>query len=334
MPDFIRLVGANQVVEVFGVRLVGVNADTGVKLLVSIGFLLVVVGVSRLLQRVARGPRDIGDRSAFWVRQGIRLASALVLVLGLVSIWFDQPARLATGLGLMSAGLAFALQRVITAIAGYFVILRGDIFNVGDRITMGGVRGDVIGLSFMQTKIMEMGQPPAVQKDDPAMWVKSRQYTGRIVSVNNTKIFDEPVYNYTMDFPYLWEEIAIPVAYRDDRRAVEAILLDVARRHSTPTSELGKETLDELQRRYVMATAEVEPRVFWRLTDNWLELAVRFLCGAHGVREVKDAMSREILDRLDEAGITIPSQSFEVSRLPPLRVDTSGSKTLHDRAAS
>lgn len=140
MPDFIRLVGANQVVEVFGVRLVGVNADTGVKLLVSIGFLLVVVGTSRLLQRVARGPRDIGDRSAFWVRQGIRLASALVLVLGLVSIWFDQPARLATGLGLMSAGLAFALQRVITAIAGYFVILRGDIFNVGDRITMGGVR--------------------------------------------------------------------------------------------------------------------------------------------------------------------------------------------------
>ena len=46
-------------------------------------------------------------------------------------------------LGLVTAGLAFALQRVITALAGYFVILRGNTFNVGDRITMGGVRGDV-----------------------------------------------------------------------------------------------------------------------------------------------------------------------------------------------
>ncbi len=45
--------------------------------------------------------------------------------------------------------------------AGYMVILRGKTFNVGDRIVMGGVRGDMIALDFMQTTIMEMGQPPA-----------------------------------------------------------------------------------------------------------------------------------------------------------------------------
>ena len=44
----------------------------------------------------------------------------------------------------MTAGLAFALQNVVTSFAGYFVILRGKTFNVGDRIVMGGVRGDVI----------------------------------------------------------------------------------------------------------------------------------------------------------------------------------------------
>ena len=87
--------------------------------------------------------------------------------------------------------MAFALQRVITAIAGYFVILRGKTFNVGDRIVMGGVRGDVVALDFMQTTIMEMGQPPPVQNADPAMWVKARQYTGRMVSITNAKIFDD-----------------------------------------------------------------------------------------------------------------------------------------------
>ena len=49
---------------------------------------------------------------------------------------------------------------------------------------------------------MEMGQPPAVQNADPAMWVRARQYTGRVVTLTNDKIFDSPVYNYTRDFPF------------------------------------------------------------------------------------------------------------------------------------
>jgi small-conductance mechanosensitive channel len=62
-----------------------------------------------------------------------------------------------TGIGLISAGLAFALQQVIISLAGYIVILRGDTFTVGDRITLGGVRGDVVRLRCLKTTIMEMG---------------------------------------------------------------------------------------------------------------------------------------------------------------------------------
>nr|WP_246733484.1 mechanosensitive ion channel domain-containing protein [Methylobacterium sp. BTF04] len=152
-------------------------------------------------------------QTKFWTRQGISLLAAVLLILGLLSIWFNDPSRLATAFGLMSAGLAFALQQVVTSLAGYFVILRGATFTVGDRISMGGVRGDVLRLGFIQTTIMEMGQPPSVQGADPAMWVKSRQFTGRIVTVSNAKIFSEPVFNYTRDFPFIWEEMAIPVTY-------------------------------------------------------------------------------------------------------------------------
>jgi small-conductance mechanosensitive channel len=128
----------------------------------------------------------------FWTRQAIQLTIAALVLLGIVSIWFDDPMRLATALGLVTAGLAFALQKVVTALAGYMIILRGKTFNVGDRIRMGGVRGDVIALSFMQTTIMEMGQPPPVQKDELAMWVRSRQYTGRIVTVSNATFSMSP----------------------------------------------------------------------------------------------------------------------------------------------
>ena len=232
-------------VEIFGVDLIGATPENGRKLLLTVAITLTVLALRwmahRALRWMGRGVKN--ERIRFWSRQAVNIVLGLLLIITLLSIWFDDQTRLATAAGLMAAGLAFALQRVVTAIAGYFIILRGKTFNVGDRIVMGGVRGDVIRLSFMQTKIMEMGQPPPVDSDEPAMWVHSRQFTGRIVTVSNDKIF-----------------------------------------------------------------------------DNWLELAVRFLSPDHGTRDIKDAMSREILAKLEAAGIGIASATYEITGLPALRL--------------
>ena len=215
--------------HLFGIDWVGVSAENGRKLLLSVIFVAVILLCSMALRALAGlvlGRTDHATvQTKFWTRQGVSLVSALVLVLGLLSIWFNDPTRLATVFGLMSAGLAFALQQVVTSVAGYFVILRGSTFTVGDRISMGGVRGDVLRLGFTQTTIMEMGQPPSVQGGDPAMWVRSRQLTGRIVTVSNSKIFAEPVFNYTRDFPFIWEEMTIPITFKADRDRAEAILV-------------------------------------------------------------------------------------------------------------
>jgi small-conductance mechanosensitive channel len=304
--------------ELFGVELVGVNAENGRKLLLTLGALAVAWGAGRLLLLAARGLVPHG-RALFWARQGVRLAIAVLFLFVVVSIWFDDPTRLATALGLITAGLAFALQKVITAVAGYFVILRGQTFNVGDRITMGGVRGDVIALSFTQTTIMEMGQPPAVQNADPAMWVRSRQYTGRVVTVSNARVFDEPVYNYTREFPYLWEEMNVPVPYGADAARAEEILLDTARRHTVELGTLGQAALAELERRYFVSASDMAPAVYYRLTDNWVELTVRFIAPTHAIRELKDAMSRDVLARFHEAGLRIASATLEIVRPGPRR---------------
>jgi small-conductance mechanosensitive channel len=250
-----------------------VNAHNGHKLLFTLAFFLLLWLISKGLRALAHvlGGRA-GRRGAFWTRQGVSLITFLIGLIGFVSIWFDNPARLATGLGLVGAGLAFALQQVITSFAGYFVILRGKTFNVGDRITMGGVRGDVIALNFIQTIIMEMGQPPSVQSADSEMWVESRQYTGRMVTVSNSKIFDEPVYNYTRDFPFLWEEMHIPISYSTDMALVEQILLEAASGETVRIEEVAEPTLKMLEEKYSIKSADIAPRVFVRLTDNWVEL--------------------------------------------------------------
>src|SRR4051812_45889008 len=185
MAGFGQVIMGPEGLHILGVRLLGVTPESARKLLLTLVFVIASLAVGWVLRAVLGwlGRLIRAERFGFWARQAISLLVAALIIVGVVSIWFDDPARLATAAGLVTAGIAFALQRVITATAGYFVILRGKTFNVGDRIVMGGVRGDVIALSFMQTKIMEMGEPPPVSADAPAVWVHSRQFTGRIVTV-------------------------------------------------------------------------------------------------------------------------------------------------------
>ena len=311
--------GAN----VGGVTLIGATPENLHKLLLTVGFVIAAWLITKLLRFVLGlfiGSRS-GTRFQFWAKQGVSLIVAAILLLGVMSIWFDNPARLAGVLGLIGAGVAFALQRVITAVAGYFVILRGRTFNVGDRIVMGGVRGDVIDLSFMQTRIMEMGQSPKEQGDAPSMWIRSRQFTGRIVTVTNDKVFDEPVYNYTREFPYIWDEINLPVKYGDDAGRVEHILLEAARKHALTHQKIGDEEVKRLEDDFGIDVGEIDPRVYWRMTDNWLELTIRFLLPDHGGRGIKDAMSRQILDGLYKAKIEIASGTYAIVELPPVKVE-------------
>ena len=312
--------------NVFGIRLIGVDAGTGEKILFSLVVLIVVLAIRFLFAKISdavfSGRGKDRQRSRFWTRQLINITTSVLFVLGFLSIWFDNPKNLATAIGLVTAGLAFALQNVVTAFAGYFVILRGKTFNVGDRIVMGGVRGDVIALGFVQTTILEMGEPPAVQGAAPAMWVMGRQFTGRIVSVSNSQIFTTPVYNYSRDFPLLWEEMDLPITYTADRARAEEILLDVARKHTDEMREGGEVAMQAMMHRYAMPLADLTPQVFYRITDNWLELGLRFLAPAHGARALKDRMSRDILTAFDAAGIGIASATYDIVGMPKLQIVT------------
>lgn len=298
--------------RIFGVTLIGATEHNLHKLLLTAGFILVAwiaAWMLRQLLGIFIGTRS-GTRFQFWAKQGLSLVIAAILILGVMSIWFDSPARLASVIGLIGAGIAFALQRVITAVAGYFVILRGKTFNVGDRILMGGVRGDVIGLTFMQTRIMEMGNSP---REDTAeqSWVYSRQFTGRIVTVTNDKVFDCPVYNYTHEFAYIWDEISIPVHFHQDFDEAERIILDSARSRALTEERLGEEEACRIEKRFGIAVGEIAPRIYWRITQDWLEMTLRFLGPDHGIRGIKDGITRDIIAGFERSGISIAATRQE-----------------------
>ncbi len=241
--------------------------------------------------------------------------AALALV-GLGIVWRPFAGQLGLVLGLITAGLAFAMQEVIGALAGWFNIVSGSIFRVGDRVQLGGVRGDVIDITPLRTKVMEIGSGTGQDT-----WVRGRQYTGRIVAVSNKATFTEPVFNYSASFEFIWEEVTIPIAYRDDWHLAEQIMTEEAVRVSS--TQEAAQAIRAMVHKYPLARAEIEPRIFIRATDNYVELAARFVVPVRTARWVKDELTRRVLQRLDDAGITVasPTQDVTVRGVTPDVVD-------------
>ena len=143
-------------------------------------------------------------------RRLIRGAAWMVSLVSLVLVWRPLGGNLAPALGLATAGLAFAMQEVIGAIVGWFNIPFGSIFRVGDRIQMAGVHGDVIDISLLKTRLMEVGSAGG------DTWVQGNQFTGRVVTVSNKASFTEPVYNCSSYFEYVWEQVEVAVPHHGD----------------------------------------------------------------------------------------------------------------------
>ncbi len=123
--------------------------------------------------------------------------------------------------------------------------------------------------------------------------------------MTNDKVFDEPVYNYTHDFAYIWDEVSVPVRYSSDYAAAERCILSAAGKHALSREKVGDEEVKRLEQRFGVEVGEIDPRVFWRITEDWLEMTVRFLGPDHGIREIKDRMTRDIVAGFEQHGVKV-----------------------------
>jgi small-conductance mechanosensitive channel len=255
--------------------------------------------------------RSDDEFTSFHVRRVVRYLSTIVGAVAIVLVWRVFHGHGTVVVGFVVAGLTFALQEVVGAVAGWFNIVTGRIYRVGDRIEIAGVHGDVIDISLLRTKLLEFGAEQAAADPTTSTWVRGRQYTGRIVAFSNKTTFTEPTFNYSGIFDVIWEEVTVPVGYGTDWKLAEQIMLEEAQRAAS--GEEAEAAVQNLQRRYPVPAAEVEPRIFVHLTDNYVELAARFTVPVRKARTVKSEMSRRVLERFAEAGLQVASTNMDVT---------------------
>lgn len=294
------------------------------KLVLSLTVMIVVAAAVRLAHRlIGRSVEDRADR--YRARKAALFLGYLGAVLLIAIIFSDSLQKIGVALGVAGAGIAFALQEVITSAAGWVAVSLGSFYHVGDRVQLGGIKGDVIDIGVLRTTIMEVGE-----------WVGGDNYTGRIVRVANSFVFKEPVYNYSADFPFLWDEIRIPVRYDSDYGLARQILHQVADEIVGDYTRTAHEAFDRVVRSYSIEEASTEPTVLVTANDNWVEFTLRYTVDYRRRRATKDELFMRILEEIEASSgkVRMASATFHLVGAPGLDVRLSGASTPPDSGPS
>lgn len=235
----------------------------------------------------------------------------LTLIL-LTVVFSDKLGGLTVALGVAGAGIAFALQEVIASFAGWMAIMFGGFYKTGDRVQVGGIKGDVMDIGVLRTTIMETGQ-----------WVDGDLYNGRIVLIANSFIFKEPVFNYSGDFPFLWDEIKIPIQYGSNYEKTTEILLEVGNAVAGDLNEKSRETWKHLQSKYRLEDAQTEAMVSLVANDNWVEFTLRYVVAYKKRRLTKTELFTRILKKIESSNgeIKFASATFQLVEAPDFNIN-------------
>ncbi|MEO7263656.1 MAG: mechanosensitive ion channel domain-containing protein [Ferruginibacter sp.] len=234
-----------------------------------------------------------------------------VLTIILITIVFsDKLAGLTVALGVAGAGIAFALQEVIASFAGWLAIMFGGFYKTGDRVQLGGIKGDVMDIGVLRTTLMETGQ-----------WVDGDLYNGRIVLIANSYVFKEPVFNYSGDFPFLWDEIKIPIQYGSNYEKTNEILTRIGKDVAGDLTEQSANKWLEMQRKYRLEDAQTEPMVSIIANDNWVEFTLRYVVSYKKRRATKTVLFTKILKEVDQSKgeIKFASATFQLVGAPDFK---------------
>ena len=248
----------------------------------------VVVALSEAWRRATfRYVHDLRRRYQFLLLRRIVLWFAIAITIAFALA--TEVGSLATFAGLITAGIAVALQNVILAVVGYFFLIGKYGVRVGDRVQISGVTGDVIDIGLIRLHLMEVG----------GSW-GDRQLTGRIVVFSNAVVF-QPNASFYRQIPgtnFVWHQVSLTLAPGSNYHLAKQRLTEAVESVYGSYRDKIERQHEQMQRTLSVVVAAPQPQSQLRMTQNGIEVVIRYPIELESAAAIDDQMMRELLDTI------------------------------------
>ena len=279
-----------------------------IKYLIWAVFILLTIAFLRRFLRKKLPDTGIRYKS----QKAVEFFGYVLLTIVTISFFTGSIKDFALAIGLLTAGITITLQELILSVAGSFYIFFVGVYKPGDRIEINDIKGDVIDIDSIYTTMMEIGE-----------WVSIDNYSGRIVKLSIAFVFKGPVYNYSKDFPFVWDEFNLPVRYGSDVELAKSIVIKTA---SETLSEYVSKSISEWNQvvnKYYIENAQVEPTLAITMTDNWIQFNLRYIVDYKKRRYTKHLLNELIGKEIQKTDgkVQLASTTVEIVRIPNINMN-------------
>jgi len=250
--------------------------------------IVLVFALGEIWRRASfRYVHDTRRRYQFLLLRRIVIWTAVVIIV--VLTFASQLGSAVTFAGLITAGIAVAMQNVITSIVGYFFLIGRYGLRVGDRVQIAGVTGEVVEIGLVRIHLMELGGPA------------DSQPSGRIVAFSNSIVFQSGpgIFKQIPGTNFIWHELKLTLSSDTDyHQAKERITQAVEAALGKYRDAIANQRI-LVERSLTTVSAELQPKVRLHYTASGIEAIVRFPVEIGKAAEIDDHMMRELIAALD-----------------------------------
>jgi len=267
------------------------------RLAVLFGALAAVFIGSELFRRaVLKYAHESRHRNQLLLLRKIVTWLLVLLILGLTFI--THLSSFATFAGLITAGLAVAMQSVLVSVVGYFMLIGKYGVRVGDRVQIGTVSGEVIDLGLIRLHLLELTSQGALGP------------TGRIVAFPNSIVFQSSggLFRQLPGVNFAWHELSLSlpagsdyVALKDRMLATVTAIVEEHRQEIVRQSETLRKTMSS------PTATDVTPQVQLKFATTGVEAKVRYPVPLNRAAQVDERISEELHAIVRRFGGTAPA---------------------------
>jgi len=248
--------------------------------ILAIVFLLAEVW-RRAVLRFAHEPRR---RYQLLLVRTIVLWTIVIAVVGLSFV--SEISTFATFAGLLTAGLAVAMQSVLVSIVGYFFLIGKYGIRVGDRIQIGAVVGEVIDLGLVRMHLMELNQQGPLGP------------TGRVVAFANLIVFQASggLFKQIPGVNLSWHETTLTLPAVSDYAALkDKLLAAIGAVLSRYSEEIVRQTQEIARTTASNSVNDATPQVHMHLSNGQMEALIRYPVHLEHAAEIDERVAQAVL---------------------------------------
>lgn len=267
-------------------NILGINQTYILLIIYTILTIIIIYTISKIMTFL-NNKLNKNEKKLYTINKKIRIIKIILIILSLIFIWEAQIKNIITLISFIGAAATLALRDIIVNFfAGLYISIYKP-FKIEDRIEIDDIIGDVINTNSLNFELLEVSNKE-----------NNKQSTGIIVEIPNSKIFTEPIKNYTRAFKYIWNELEIKINLNADLQKNKKILYDIVKSNDIVKRipKKMKDQLNDIVGNYRIYYNNLDPIIYTKITEEYTLLTIRYLAHPKKSRFIESQIWNKIYE--------------------------------------